>query len=325
MVRIASCSVRGLPDAFDKGRNKRRGKLLGKVVESLQKDDPVDAMVLPGGYFVEGEANAYLDLSFEERCRLLEKASFADAVQKAAKTMDRQTKGALLIFGVDTGKKHKDPQGDQLCVAWSADGPNGIGRKVFPTEWEGSHGFVVNVDDFRAAERVVTVGDSRVLLCSCYDGYGVANYPDKTKYIKEIVSDGHRLTRERGAAGNEFRRALAGGLADWRRLVKRARGVAIAIHRFGGVDEKTGEELPFSTSYWRKHGIATASAKLGGWAVAGANFHRRLPRPDVDVLAANRVPSEHLTMGQRRPTHDATRVTDYVIDSEVRIRVFDFD
>ena len=319
MVRIASCSVRGLPDTYSHCRNMRRRRLLGMIVESLREDEPVDAVVLPGGYFVEGKRNAYLDRSFEERCQLLRAASFAEDVLCASEALDRQRTGALLIFGVDTGKKGKDPLGDQLCVAWSAHGPVGIGRKVFPTEWEGCKGLVVNVDDFGARNRVVPVGDSFVLLCACYDGYGVANSADKSKYIRKILSGGKRLTRGIGGPAKEFRQAMANGLAGWRRLVQRASAAAIAIHHFGG------DGKPFSTSYWRRHGIATASAKLGGWAVAGANFNVRLPHPGVDVLAAHRVPYHHIADGQRRKTRDAVPVHDCVLgDGEVRIRVFNF-
>lgn len=271
MIRVASCSVRGLPDIVSVPRNVRRRELLGEIVESLREHAPVDAIVLPGGYFVEGKANAYLCLSFDERCELLKSASFAGDVLSAVEVLDKQRRGALLIFGVDTGKQLKDPTGDQLCVAWSADGPLGIGRKVFPTEDEGSGGFVVNVDDFQAQQRVVQVGKSHILLCSYYDGYGVANSPDKSRFIRQIVAGGNHMAREVGSAGREFRQALKEGLAGWTKLVEGASGAAIAIHRFGGVGK------PLSTSYWRRHGIATASAKLGGWAVAGANFEPRLP------------------------------------------------
>ena len=279
----------------------------------------MDAIVLPGGYFVEGKANAYLCRSFDERCELLKNASFAEDALSAVEVLDQQRSGALLIFGVDTGKRHKDPTGDQLCVAWSADGPLGIGRKVFPTEDEGWGGFVVNVDDFQAQQRVVEVGKSHILLCSCYDGYGVANSPDKSRYIRGIVADGNHMVREVGRAGREFRQALKKGLAGWTKLVESASGAAIAIHRFGG------DGKPFSTNYWRRHGIATASAKLGGWAVAGANFDARLPYADCDILAADRVPSDHMHMGQLRATRDANPVVDYVLgDGEVRVRVFEF-
>lgn len=137
-----------------------------------------------------GEPNAYVDLPFQKRCELLRATSFAKDVQSAIDSLHKRRKGAVPIFGFDTGKRPKDLEGDQVCAAWSSVGPVGIERKVFPTEWEGRNGFVVNLDDFRAQERIVWVGKARVLLCSCYDGYGVANSPDKSGFIRELVSGG---------------------------------------------------------------------------------------------------------------------------------------
>lgn len=181
MTRVASCSVRGLPGAH---HNQSRRRLLGEIVQGLVTcETPVDAVVLSGSYFVE--QGDYLDLSFEERCDLLFQSPFAEDATIAATRLDKRREGALLIFGVDT-KGPKDPMGDQLCVAWSAHGPLGVGRKVFPTEYEGKHGYVVNVDDFGVEKRAVPIGNTRVLLCSCYDGYGIHNCPDKSRFIKDL-------------------------------------------------------------------------------------------------------------------------------------------
>ena len=313
MAIVANCSMKGLPAAC---RNQRRGRLLVEIVQGLSKQDtPVDVVVLSGGYFVEQYEGRYLDRSFEERCDLLRQAVFADDAMMAAKKLDHRRKGALLIFGVDTNGP-KSALGDQLCVAWSVDGPVRVGRKVFPTEYEGSDGYVVNVDDFGAQERVVKIGNTQVLLCSCYDGYGIFNSPDKSKFIRKIICDGQSLRRGQ----REFRDALAAGLKKWRGLVESSGAAAIAIHQFG----HNGK--PFSTNYWRRHGISTASAKLhGGWVVAGANFYDGLPRRGVDILAAQNVCRGYLSLGNRRTTRDATPICDYVEgDNEVRVRLFDF-
>ena len=311
---LASCSVKGLPAAC---RNQRRGRLLAEIVQGLSKQDtPVDAVVLSGGYFVEENQGCdYLDRSFRQRRDLLFQAPFAEDAMTAAKQLDKRRKGALLIFGADTrGPKH--PMGDQLCVAWSADGPVGVGRKVFPTKTEGICGYVVNVDDFGAEERVVRIGKTRVLLCSCYDGYGIFNRPDKSKFIRKVFFAGRSLRRGQ----REFRDALTDGLERWRRLVESTDAAAIAIHRFGGNGK------PFSTNYWRRHGISTASAEMrGGWIVAGANFHAALPRRGVDILAAQNVCCGYLSLGNGRTTADAKPICDYVGgNDEVRIRLFDF-
>ena len=308
-MRVASCSVNGLPDA---ARNERRLELLHDIARLLQQCPPVDAVVLPGGYFVQQDKpNHYLDLSFEGRRGLLRDAPFAADATEVARQLDE---GALLIFGVDTGGP-KSAMGDQLCVAWSADGPAAIGRKVFPTEGEGKCGYVVNVDDFGAEERVVSIGDTRVLLCACYDGYGIANDPDKSRFVRRIFDRGERARR----GDPTFRQSLRSGLRGWRRLVRTVDTAAVAIHYFrdnGG----------FHTNYWRRHGIATASAKLhGGCVVGAANFEARLPRPGADILVAHGVPSEHLSEGNNRATCDATPTSEHFVgNEEVLVRLFDF-
>ena len=315
MMRIASCSFRGLPRA---SQNKQRRRLLRSITEGLmEQQPPVDAVVLSGGYFVQSiKPNSYLDLSFEERCELLREAHFAEDLTEAAKALSRRRKGALLIFGVDTAKL-KNPMGDQLCVAWSAKGPVGIGRKVFPTEDEGQSGFIVNLDDYGTEKRVVSIGDTRVLLCACYDGYGISNQPDKSRYVSLISVSGSHFSKRDA----EFREFLRSGLSEWRGLVGTANAAAIAIHQFG----KTSNG-GFSTNYWRRHGIATASAKLGGgWVVAGANFDGRVPPARVDILAAHDVPERYLQEGSGRQAQDATPTSDYLAaDGAVCVRLFDF-
>ena len=315
MTRLASCSFRGLPRA---AQNRQRRRLLREISERLmEQQPPVDAMVLSGGYFVQpAKPNCYLDLSFKDRCGLLREAKFAQDLAEAAKTLDSRRPGALLIFGVDTDGP-KNPMGDQLCVAWSAEGPVGIGRKVLPTESEGKCGFIINLDDYGTKKRVVSIGDTRVLLCACYDGYGISNQPDKSKYVSHISVAGNLVSKQDA----EFRELLQFGLSKWRKLVGKANAAAVAIHQFRETSKGS-----FSTNYWRRHGIATASAKLGGgWVVAGANFQGRVPGPGADILATQVVPESYLQQGSGRKARDATPASDFVAaDGAVRIRLFDF-
>ena len=309
---IASCSLKGLPCA---AQNDRREQLLSDIIRSLQ-DRRVDAIVLLGGYFVQ-KAGSYLNLNFKERSDQLRTESFAGRVNDAARDLNKLRKGALLIFGVDTDGP-KSALGDQLCVAWSAKGPVGVGRKVFPTKWEGENGYMVNVDDFGASERVVEIGGTNVLLCACYDAYGIAGSDDKSKYIRKI-HDGGRCIRK---GDRDFKNVLDEGLREWRKLVKGCNAAAVAIHQFA-----QSANGGFSTNYWRKHGIATASAELcGGWVVAGANFEGRVPNEKVDVLASHRVPKIYLDQGNSRRTKDSKPVCDYELNSgDVRVRVFEFE
>ena len=98
--------------------------------------------------------------------------------------------------------------------------------------------------------------------------------------------------------------------------------------RVGLGDRRGGRRHPQvrTENYWRKHGIATASAALrGGWVAAGANFEGRLPNENVDILASHCVPKEHLDQGNSRKTHDSKPVCDYELgNGDVRVRVFEF-
>jgi hypothetical protein len=67
--------------------------------------------------------------------------------------------------------------------------------------------------------------------------------------------------------------------------------IAIAvIHRF---------KRPGLDGYWQRHGIATASAVLGGFAVGAAHFGR-LPESHEAPLAASHVPARHIAAGNHR-------------------------
>ena len=319
IMLIASCSLKGWPCAT---LNDRRAQLLRETVRSLQdKKMAVDAIVFSGGYFVQDNlSSCYLNLTFEERCDLLSE-SVGPRVSHAARELTALRKGALLIFGVDTGEP-KSAKGDQLCVAWSARGPVGVGRKVFPTKQEGKCGYVVNINDFGTSERVVEIRRRQILLCACYDGYGIASGEDKSKFIRKVQAGDRTLHRGNYGSGDpEFSRVLKHGLRQWRKLVKRVDAAAVAIHRF----EKR-EKGGFSTNYWRRHGIATASAKLsGGWVVAGANFDVRLPNINVDILASAGVRKKYLKLGHSRRTRDSEPVCDYELGKgDARVRVFEF-
>ena len=299
----------GSPACLSHSQQTRSIRLLGRVIREAIWS------AWSGGRACEPSPETFV-LTFKERSDQLQTESFAQRVNAAARDLDRLKKGALLIFGVDTVGP-KSASGDQLCVAWSAEGPVGAGRKVFPTEYEGKDGYVVNVDDFGANERTIKIGRSRIMLCACYDAYGIAGSKDKSRFIRKIQV-GSQCTRR---GDHEFKGILEGGLREWRELVLGTDAAAVAIHRF---EQKANGG--FSTNYWRKHGIATASAALrGGWVAAGANFEGRLPNENVDILASHCVPKEHLDQGNSRKTHDSKPAGDYRLDNgDVRVRVFRF-
>ena len=86
-----------------------------------------------------------------------------------------------------------------------------------------------------------------------------------------------------------------------------------AIHSFEG----------YSTAFWQRHGIATCSAHLSGFAAAATHFLSGLPKsPESSRLAAARVPSEHLSLGVGRSSWPWDVSTSLVVDSKALVRLY---
>ncbi len=100
---------------------------------------------LPGGYFYASRSVGHL--AHKPRLAAIRREQFSVSCRAVARFLN-----AVVIAGVDGPKwrrpryNGKDP-GDQLVVAWTERGPVAVGRKVFPTEWEADHGYVVYAAD----------------------------------------------------------------------------------------------------------------------------------------------------------------------------------
>src|SRR3954465_14948435 len=251
-------------------------RLLNRVVEAVISCvdwHPVDAIVFPGGFF---RSPVYVGKrSHSERAAALEALDFGHAVMGAAYRLDGAHPGALIVVGIDSVPYSSDDHGDQLCVAFSPYGVVGIGRKVWPadgdTNWDGRPPVVCYPADFGSPHRIVTLANSsRALLCACYDVFGVA---------EAIVGPTARIRYLRYLAPDQ-----------------RVDVALTAVHRF----QQPGRDI-----FWQRHGLATASAALGGGlAVGAAFFTNRLPDGRnrwSSPLAACGVPGEHLSQGLHRP------------------------
>ena len=49
-----------------------------------------------------------------------------------------------------------------MCVAWSSQGIQAIGRKVFPTDWEGKNGYTPYEDDYGTDKRILRLSNDRI-------------------------------------------------------------------------------------------------------------------------------------------------------------------
>ena len=220
----------------------------------------------------------------------------------AAYRLDAAHPGALIVVGIDSVPYSSDDHGDQMCVAFSPYGVIGIGRKVWPadgdTNWDGRPPVVCYPADFGSPHRIVTLANgSRALLCACYDVFGVAEAivgpTARIRYIRYLAPD--QRYDGAGAGFVAVRRRL---VAEWGQLLADQRvDVALtAVHRF----QQPGRDI-----FWQRHGLATASAALGGGLAVGAAFFTdRLPDGRdrwSSPLAACGVPREHLSQGLHRP------------------------
>ena len=234
---------------------------------------PVDAIVFPGGFF---RSPVYVgNRSHSERAAALEATDFGQAVMAAAYRLDAAHPGALIVVGIDSVPYSSDDHGDQMCVAFSPYGVIGIGRKVWPadgdTNWDGRPPVVCYPADFGSPHRIVTLANgSRALLCACYDVFGVAEAivgpTARIRYIRYLAPD--QRYDGAGAGFVAVRRRL---VAEWGQLLADQRvDVALtAVHRF----QQPGRDI-----FWQRHGLATASAALGGGLAVGAAFFTdRLP------------------------------------------------
>jgi hypothetical protein len=298
---VTVCVLGRKPSRVD--RNARTSSLLDGVVDAvISRVDwhPVDAIVFPGGFF---RSSLYVgNRSHSERAAALEAFDFGQAVMAAAYRLDAALPGALIVVGIDSVPYSSTDHGDQMCVAFSPYGVIGIGRKVWPadgdTNWDGRPPVVCYPADFGSPYRIVTLANgSRALLCACYDVFGVAEAivgpTARIRYIRYLAPD--QRCDGAGAGFMAVRRRL---VAEWGQLLadQRIDVVLTAVHRF----QQPGRDI-----FWQRHGLATASAALGGGLAVGAAFFTdRLPDGRSrwsSPLAAYAVPREHLGQGLHRP------------------------
>jgi hypothetical protein len=298
---VTVCVLGRKPSRVD--RNARASSLLDQVVDAvIGRVDwhPVDALVFPGGFF---RSPVHVgNHSHSERAAALEALDFGQAVMAAAYRLDAAHPGALIVVGIDSVPYSSDDHGDQMCVAFSPYGVIGIGRKVWPadgdTNRDGRPPVVCYPADFGSPHRIVTLANgSRALLCACYDVFGVAEMivgpTARTRYIRYLAPD--QRYDGAGAGFVTVRRRL---VAEWGQLLvdQRVDVALTAVHRF----QQPGRDI-----FWQRHGLATASAALGGGlAVGAAFFTNRLPDGQdgwSSPLAACGVPREHLSQGLHRP------------------------
>lgn len=279
---------------------RRRGPLLMRIVEGLadRRDwHSVEAMLLPGGFF--RLRNAIGALGEDDRRLALLATKAAGLCAGASRLLDAQHPGAVLVIGMDADPVSRKIGGDQLVTAWRSGELAGLARKTFPSHGD-THGkqppYPVFGLDFASASRFVSLRSGhRALLLGCYDAFGTRSIVHSR--FADLVA--MRLARDRHGGWHEPSGVLRHAfLIRWRALI-RAHPPDLALCAIHGF-KRSGMD-----GYWQRHGIAGASAALGGIPVIGAShFNKTMPRTaDRSVLAASGVPLSHLELGPHRPMH----------------------
>lgn len=292
---IVSVSIHGYHRRPTPDPAKRVG-LASRIVEAIAASGwpSIDAVLLPGGFL-----------------RLPDPIGYLDAEGRTAALMGRRTAselGALtarlnpsctLVAGVDFKPFNRKVGGDQFVAAWRTGDLVALARKTFPADGDTDGSgpvYPVYEEDFASSSRVIMVGSGRrAILLGCYDAFGVrsAAHPrfanlTAIRLARDRIGTLHRPTME-------LRRGLLG---QWRAMVaEQSPDLALAaIHNF---------IRPGADGYWQRHGIAGASAALGGVPVIGAaHFNEALPAsPEQSPLAATGVPVGHLDEGAWRRPH----------------------
>lgn len=279
---------------------RRRGPVLMRIVEGLvdRRDWHIlDAILLPGGFF--RLRNPIGALGEDERRSALLSTKAAGLCAGASRLLDAHHPGAMLVIGMDADPVSRKIGGDQLVTAWRSGDLVGLARKTYPSYGD-THGkqppYPVFDLDFTSASRFVSLRSGhRALLLGCYDAFGTRSIVH-SRYADLVAM---RLARNRQGGWHEPSLALRHDFfVRWRALI-RAHPPDLALCAIHGF------KRPGMDGYWQRHGIAGASAALGGIPVIGAShFNKALPRTaERSVLAAAGVPLSHLELGPHRPMH----------------------
>ena len=278
--------------------NADRIQLLNQLTVDLQQLEhwhPLDAVVLPGGYF--RMIKALGPSSFSARRSSVSSEQFAPAAQRLIRELSHASPGIRLVFGVLAKSEDPTERTEQSCLAFDRSGLAGVARKLLATKSDSSGERRISpyVADYASQRRFIDLANGgRASLAACYDLFlsDQAQSHSNRPSIRRLLTD-ERPIQIGDAAFAALRKSC---LAAWARQLEEQRpNVALAcIHRFAvGAD-----------GYWQRHGIAKASAAMaGGLAVGAAHFRPTLPLAAASTLAAVNVPAAHLTAGPGRKAH----------------------
>lgn len=297
--RLATLCVHG-DTAASTRHNHERVELLKELVRVLKEHrawHPLDAILLPGGFFWLSKALGAAD--FGRRSTFIGQERFSAAVIRALTELHALSPCVKLVTGVMARPRSKSERVEQACIAFDRGGIVGLARKMFPTHAEsrGRRFMSPVMSDYNASERFVDLPNGSIAaLHSCYDLFGTADIGTGTgtrrSAIRTLRDARGRLTEN----DEEFCATRDAGIAAWADLMaaKKPDVLLTSIHAF---------ERPGLDGYWQRHGIARASAAFeGAMSLGAAHFLECLPT-EGSTLAAWAVPKKELSAGVSRRAH----------------------
>lgn len=307
--RLATLCVHG-DVATRVGDNAQRIGFLKQLTTELRRLSdwhPVDAIILPGGFF--RMSRAFGATTFAQRRRLVSTEQFTGPIRRSLRSLGTQSPGIRLVAGVLARPCDVTERTEQCSLVFDQGGLVAAARKIFPTasDTRGERLLSPFQDDYGSPHRFFSLANGSVAVAAaCYDLFGVADRAQPGTRRAAI----RRLLTPEGpiklgdACFLALRKAC---LATWaRQLEEQDPDVAVAtIHRFA---------YPGADGYWQRHGIARASAALDGALVVGAaHFIRKLPEGFASSLAAAGVGLEHLFAGVGRPACRLAPIRQHVL------------
>lgn len=295
--RIVAISVLGRP-AKRPAQNAARMALATSAIDLLAAHPdwhPIDAILFPAGFARTTIPMGRMAPNIRSDILSLEPAGLMFSSLAAA--LHVECPGVLIISGFD-GNRPPDRlfRGDQIMAAFDQHGCVTAVRKIYPSDvdtngwWQNP--YPVSAPDFGHPGRAIQLPSGAIAeLATCYDAFAfservIGETPNR-RHIRYVHFDGQRAVLARPSHRNLL-------MGDYLDALKRRDPalLLVGIHGF---------ERPGRDGYWQRHGIATASAAMGGIPCIGAaHYAVSLPRPRSTTLAASDVPAGQLTAGSQR-------------------------
>lgn len=280
--RIATLAIEGRKAASAK-ENPLRLEWLKAALAAVTRTEArhLDAILLPGGFLA-------LPPAAEDR---LKNAAASELPSIVWQHLDGQLlrafadasylKNVPVIIGIDLETEDTPkagPSREQLLFVYRRGRVETCVRKAFLVPADREAGHQSREEDINNPARILTLPSGRrAFLGVCYDLFGL--------YRQDPLRN-----HERGPA------FFSDLIRD--EMPELALG---ALHEFA----QPGRDV-----FWQRHGIATASAAIGGGAAYGAAHYENsiaaLTRPTAIPLAAAGVKKEHLASGCHRRAHSLT-------------------